>query len=195
MYISKREFLELLKCWQDMPKTLSHTPAKTAFTPSSISKLLPHVFLMKQSRDGEFQLRLIGTELESMLGGKEASRSRFQQLARDENDFFGEFVGRSMKEPVGGLLSQKIKLGEEGYIRFETFTVPLADQDGIPRYVLGAVSAERHFLNPPLQGGVYEKPRMEFFDLNEANLELGIKTYFARHEEMTVETVSQYIVH
>ncbi|UTW59963.1 PAS domain-containing protein [Kordiimonas sp. SCSIO 12603] len=195
MYISKREFLELLKCWQDMPKTLSHTPAKTTFTPSSISKLLPHVFLMKQNRDGEFQLRLIGTELETMLGGKEASRSRFQQLARDENDFFGEFVNRSMKEPIGGLLSQKIKLGEEGYIRFEAFTVPLADKAGVPRYVLGAVSAERHFLNPPLQGGIHEEPRINFFDLNAADLELGIRNHFVQQEEMAAETTAQYIVH
>ena len=88
MYISKREFLELLKCWQNMPKGISHTPAKSAFTPSSISKLLPHVFLMKLTREGEFQLRLIGTELEDMLGGTEASRLRFQQMARDESDFF-----------------------------------------------------------------------------------------------------------
>ena len=194
MYISKREFLELLKCWQNMPKGISHTPAKSAFTPSSISKLLPHVFLMKLTREGEFQLRLIGTELEDMLGGTEASRLRFQQMARDESDFFGQFVNRSMKQPIGGWLSQKLRMGEEGYIKFEAFTVPLADQQGVPRYVLGAVSAERHFLNPPLQGGAYEKPIMEFFDLNASDLEFGLRDNYGG-DDFSIETVSEYIVH
>ncbi len=166
MQTTRHEFQELLKCWLAMPRASALAPTKSAFNPRSIPRLLPYIFLLRLSEKNTFQLRLMGTELETALGGKKTCNRRFISLTKLKNSFFHEFIEHCSVGPCAGFLSQQLRVKPEGRIKLDLLAVPLADKKAVPRFILGVGLAERAFRGAVSDIAAEDRSEVLFKDLS-----------------------------
>lgn len=134
------EFTKLIQCWQAMPRELDQAPQKTTFSPVKVSSLMPFLFLVEREEKGDLVVRLMGSELEETLGFRSGDRRVFDAMFRQDWSFYDSFVERCATHICGGQLLRSVKL-KDGLVRdVESLHVPLADKDGVARFMLGVMT-------------------------------------------------------
>jgi len=149
------EFTKLIRCWQSMPRAERQAPKKSSFSPARLSTIMPYLFLLEKQPDDLFRVRLMGNELETTLkaAGRASSKRRssrsvighygsdsiFAAMMDTGWQSYSRFMDNCAAQNCGGRLNRKIKRSDGTFCEIESLHVPLADADGVPRFMLGVM--------------------------------------------------------
>lgn len=133
------EFTKLIQCWQSMPREPGQAPQKTTFSPVSVSSLMPYLFLIERKKKGGLVVRLLGSELEELMGCSDGGRRVFDVLMHRDWGFYERFMQGCGDHLCAGRLQRSVQL-EDGLRRnVDSLHVPLAGKSGEARFMLGVV--------------------------------------------------------
>jgi len=133
------EFTKLISCWQDMQRETNRAPQKTTFSPVSVSSLMPFLFLIEKEEKGSLAVRLLGSELEKKLGFLDQDHCVFDAMMGADWAFYSQFMQICGNFVCAGRLMRTVKM-QDGLVRdVESLQVPLADKDGVARFMLGVM--------------------------------------------------------
>jgi len=139
MNTEPKEFNDLIACWRAMPKEGRQPPRKTTFKPVHLKKLMPHLFLLERCSEKEMRVKILGAELETLLNKSTSKHTVFDTLLSSNWQFYSRFMQTCGYAPCGGRFSKSIETEDGLTLNVDSLGVPLADQDGTPRYMLGVM--------------------------------------------------------
>jgi len=140
MKTEPKEFRDLIRCWQALPRSEGSAPLKSSFSPGSVLRLMPNLFLLERSGKHRICIRLIGSELEAVLGRKFLPvGSVFNTLLSEEWEYYEKLFDTCAQKLCAGRVSRTIRTKGGLMMDMDSLCVPLADEEGNPRFILGVV--------------------------------------------------------
>jgi len=133
------EFVELISCWQKMPRNAGEAPRKTTFSPKNLGRIMPFLFLIERQADDALTIRLKGSELDVNTGRAASGETVFDTLIHRDWNFYKRFLRRCADAICGGHLELSIAMRGGLINNVEVLHVPLADKNGSARYMLGVM--------------------------------------------------------
>mgnify|MGYP003646169963 FL=1 len=182
MKTEPKEFSDLIKCWQSMPKNGGSAPLKTQFSPSKIRRLMPHLFLLELSSKKAINVRLMGSAVEGVLDQTASRDTVFNTLLSKDWRFYDRFMKACGGASCAGRFSRSVERLDGITVKVDSLGVPLADKNGTPRYTLGVIvtqpsSADQPITIRPVEAST-PKSSHEFIDLGN-----GVPCYKALAEK------------
>ncbi len=169
MKTEPKEFSDLIECWQSMPKEGGHAPLKTQFRPSALRRLMPHLFLLELSNKKKISVRLMGSAVENSLDRAASKDTVFETLLSKDWRFYDRFMKACGGAPCAGRFSRSVERHDGITVKLDSLGVPLADENGAPKYMLGVIVAKSGSQEQPMslrsEGPVKQKTCHEFIDL------------------------------
>ncbi len=170
MQVSRREYSELIECWRKLPVDSGCVPKKSSFSPIMIKRLLPYIFILGSSDEGLYDIRLLGTEIETALGGVDKGKKLVQEFVDGKSKLYRNFIKRCERDPVAGYLRHKLHKDDDSYVEVETMIVPLADEGGNPHYLLGVASLSKGYSQRYSTESVAAETVVEYASLSDVSL-------------------------
>lgn len=150
MKTEPKEFSDLIKCWQSMPREGGHAPLKTQFSPSKLRRLMPHLFLLELSKKKEISVRLMGSAVEGVLDRAASKDTVFDTLLSKDWRFYNRFMKACGGAPCAGRFSRSVERPDGVMVKVDSLGVPLADKHGAPRYMLGVIVTQPSSADQPM---------------------------------------------
>ncbi|WP_262689809.1 PAS domain-containing protein [Kordiimonas aestuarii] len=138
MQKGERLFRTFLDLWKALPREQGGVPLKRSFKPARAADLMPHLFLSEVRGKYDLHIRLVGSAMEENESFRLTGSNYFDKLDRADWDFYEDFIEGYRAQPCAGRLLRQIKTSQSTTYDVHTLGVPLADEDGGVRYVLGA---------------------------------------------------------
>lgn len=114
-------------------------PLRTQIDPASLASILPDLFILEAEADGDHRLRLAGTRV-CTLFGRELRGTPFSRLwRRDQHRQTARTARRVLEEARPMSLAAAATTLHDDRLRFDIPLFPLADPDGQPTRLLGAM--------------------------------------------------------
>jgi hypothetical protein len=118
-------------------------PLRTAFNPMKIHRLLPYIFIVEWKSEDFLEVRLSGTALDDAAGKSLKGSNYLDLYPPGERQFFAQLIGALTHHPCGLLMNRRIEQ-PSGYMHtLQSLSLPLADSDGKPRYIVGVMNVNR----------------------------------------------------
>lgn len=170
MKTEPKEFYDLIECWRAMPKAGGQAPLKTKFNPSKLRRLVPHLFLLERCSKKDIRVRIMGSELENSLDVDSPDETVFETLLAEDWRFYDRFMKMCGGAPCAGRFSRSVERHDGQTVKVDSLGVPLADEEGEPRYMLGVVVTQLGEDNPMVSANIREP---EIFQSDHEFVDLG----------------------
>ena len=141
------EAAQLWAYWRALPR-IGLMPRKTDISPAHLRNILARLVMLKLVSPSEFRLTLVGTDHVDMVG-QELTGANYLDLVPEQRR--AETVKRmwaAISHPVANHFIYRMIARTGRVVTCETLHLPLADEDGTPRYILA--------VSPELEGEAYD---------------------------------------
>jgi len=169
MPTGKRYFEALLSYWKGLPKNGRHVPSKASFNPMQVPKMLPYLYFGERITQFDIRLRLVGDELVEPVQMMVPSRNIYESIPRGDWDIIDQYYDRFCGTPCAGHLVRSLTFVGGLVHDIETVGLPLADEGGTPRYIVGLLDLHKNIeKSVTLQTGnvdVNKIQLLEYWDL------------------------------
>ena len=112
-------------------------PLRSAFDPMKIHRYLPDIYIAERKSDACLEVRVAGTVIDETSGFSLRGANFFEVCLPCERDFFVTVTGAMLKQACGMKIIRKITLKDGRVLKYSAMCFPLADEDGVPRYIVG----------------------------------------------------------
>ena len=132
-----KEFEQFFAHWNALGKhERAGVPLKSVFKPMAMTSLLPDMGLMEYQGLDVLTARVVGTNLDSILGKNITNENLFSFFKEDEKPLYNSFYDNIATHPVGGVLTRNITDSSGTQISVQSIVLPMCDDDGRIIYVL-----------------------------------------------------------
>lgn len=114
-----------------------HVPLRREFDILDHFDLAPNLFLAQRDEAGRFVYRVRGETVLWLFGGKERGTSVAAYTATEFQQNVDEYYHGILADRTPVLLRGDVSLANGNSTAFESIDCPLADDDGVPRFILG----------------------------------------------------------
>lgn len=146
----KHHFDDLIFYWKTLSKLGDGVPQKTAFSPMQVYRLLPDLFFGERIAKYNIRLRLMGEAVETAARDVMPNRNIFEIVPEPLWDQIEQYYDRLCNQPCAGHVVRALTLENGLVYDLETISLPLADVNGDPRFVLGLVDLQQNHDNSVL---------------------------------------------
>ncbi|SIQ12582.1 hypothetical protein SAMN05880582_101834 [Rhizobium sp. RU20A] len=129
---------QLFHYWTSL-RAAQRMPLRTQIDPAALSQQLPDLFILEALTGGEHRFRLAGTRM-CHLFGRELRHALFSSLWRDDQARQTDRTAQRILQtavPIRFSADSRNRLGDR--VRLEIALFPLADPDGVPARLIGAL--------------------------------------------------------
>ena len=140
-------FDELISYWKAMPKLAGKVPQKTAFSPMQVYRMLPNLFFGERIGKYNIRLRLMGEAVESAARDVMPNRNIFEVVPEPLWGQVERYYDGLCGHPCAGHVVRALALENGLVYDLETISLPLADGNGDPCYILGLVDLQQNHNN------------------------------------------------
>jgi hypothetical protein len=137
MFQLPSEFTPFLDQWNDLPRD-SHAvlPQRTDISPVTFGPFLPLMCIAEFMAQRHMQIVYAGSEFERLAGFSPDVENYYDLLADDFADAAAVFHRIIRDAPCGAFIGDVITTTSGARYLHETLHLPLADEAGMPRYLL-----------------------------------------------------------
>jgi hypothetical protein len=144
-------------------------PPKRGFDPVAMPpRLLPNIAIYERRAPDDFLIRLMGTSLVERIGIEGTGRNVLEFVAAPHVERMAAFFNTLLDRPCAGRSVVQDRFASGRVALVDILRLPLADADGIPRYIV-ACSAElraEDYQDPTDRPVLISQPhRMAFIDI------------------------------
>ena len=112
-------------------------PRRSDINPMKIPSLLPNIFIGEYISEKLLKIRLSGTALDEVAGFSMTGGNYFDICPSVERPFFTAICKAVVQQPCGMRMTRSITLKNGRVHQYRSVSLPLADSEGVPRYILG----------------------------------------------------------
>jgi hypothetical protein len=136
------ETKELFTYWCSL-HTSGRPPSKSSVNPYYLRKILRYLVIYERTEERLFWFRLIGTNVVELLGGDFTGKNLTDVPHYAAKEKACDDLNRIVDEPCGQVLvvKNRFESGREFWI--EMLRLPLTDDDGNRRYVIGCAAVKK----------------------------------------------------
>lgn len=164
--------VQFFEYWKTLNSESSSPPKKAAIDPSKIKAILPHLVIYERKEAAVFHIRLMGTAAVERIGYDLTGRNLlefFHYAAKDEAQ---RDLNRIVQQPCGQFLLVKDRFASGREALVEIVRLPLSDEKGKVRYIIGCTEERKTTGFPHPRGDepelIAERLENFFFDLGGA---------------------------
>lgn len=137
---TSRQAQDLTAYWRKLAVKAGNIPARADFDPIAIPTILPSVFLIERLDNDTYRFRLQGTDFTDRGVSDMTGIMLTQQTAGSRQSPIIDVLTRVLDTPTGLhiLGVEQSKQGRQSLVEY--VTLPLLDEEGTPRFVVGCGS-------------------------------------------------------
>ncbi|MFC3051635.1 PAS domain-containing protein [Kordiimonas pumila] len=145
MKTEPKAFKDLIACWQNLPRSKGQAPLKSAFRPTALRHLVTNLFLVEKVGRTSLCIRLIGSDIEGVFGKGLRAGGVFDTERSEEWGYYGNLFETSTQQLCACRLQRTLNMENARTYDVDALCVPLADNEGTPRYILGVMLLQRNY--------------------------------------------------
>ncbi len=132
-----KEFEQFFAHWNALGKhERVGVPLKSVFKPMAMTSLLPNTALMEYQGPEVLIARVVGTNLDNILGKNITNKNIYSFFKEDEKPLYNSFYDKIVTHPVGGVLTRNITDSNGTQLCVQSIVLPMCDDDGRVSYML-----------------------------------------------------------
>jgi len=131
------ELLEEARANSDLGHKTCPIPKRQSFNPMKIHRYLQHVYIGELKSDELLEVRLSGTAIDEAAGFSLKGGNYLDICPPSEHKFYVAICKAVVGWPCGMKMVRSITLKDGRVHQFTSLSFPLADRDGVPRYIVG----------------------------------------------------------
>lgn len=138
----------LLAVWQALPRQDGALmPRRSALHITELAKILPRISLMCWASPYEMTIGLVGTKVADLWDRPTVGMNAFDLIPPAMRKNASQLYQTILKMPVGATVRERLRRPRRRPLHITSLYLPLADEDGTPRYIVGcSVASEDHQL-------------------------------------------------
>jgi len=122
--------------WRDLLDEGQAIPAKSDLRLPKLASILPNIIIFERLEDGDYTLRLAGTEVEDWLGRKLKDTNPLSLVPEIQRPRVRAVYDNVIDQPCGFYISEVLMLSRGKKAQVTTLKLPLTDDEGTIRYFL-----------------------------------------------------------
>jgi len=127
--------------WESLALRRGGVPWRDDFNPAEIVRLLPYVFIVeKQPETGRFFFRLSGTGIRDIMGFENTNHCLDELLQGEDLESVTEMFDQVLSQAVCVRSIEGLTYSDRSYLRVEIIRLPLCNNGGKARLVVGSLS-------------------------------------------------------
>lgn len=162
-------FERLTAYWRRLQdETGGDVPARSGFNPARVVQILPHIYLLKQIDQATIEVRLCGTAIDELSGVPITGKNYLDVCLPEERDYYRLVIHQSLASPCAMKLAQDVTYASGRNLTLVSVAYPLADDDGIPRFLVGVTVPTQELRSNELRNGPIVRSiskRLEYVDI------------------------------
>jgi len=117
-------------------------PLRSAFNPMKLPAYLPQIFITELVSDDCILVRLAGTAIDENAGQILQGKNFLDICDPDERGLHVGVCKIMASQPCGVEMTRRARLADGRIHQFKSVSLPLADNEGVPRFVVGIADLE-----------------------------------------------------
>lgn len=122
--------------WRDLLEQGKSIPAKSDLSMPKLAAILPNVIIFERLDDGNYTLRLVGTDVEAWMDRKITGSDPLSLVPEMQRSRVKAVYDNVINHPCGFYISEVLMLSRGKKARVTTLKLPLTDNQGVIRYFL-----------------------------------------------------------
>jgi len=150
-------------------------PLRCDFNPMRIPAQLPQTYIVERYSHDHVIIRLCGTGLEERFGRSMTGANYFDFCSVAQKSIFANLVKSAVTYPCGLETCRDVEMGDGTVHEFKSVSFPLADDEGVPRFLVGMMNILRKS-SLDLQS-IVENPRATISGYHYLDIGFGLPVY------------------
>lgn len=118
-------------------------PTRVQFNPADVTRLLPFIFILERKGPGVINVRLCGTALDDLSGVAITGRNYLDVCPDEHRQIYETLTHLILAVPCGMKFDREVTYENSRILSLTSLVLPLADSNGLARYVIGMMKPAR----------------------------------------------------